>query len=202
MRLAGVDLSGLELSGGRQERAGDTLIVRRETGAALAAAYRLPARDTALARWLAPQPLIESAEPGIRVEADRILGGERDPARAAERLTHGVAGLVRKEVTGGMPSALRVLTQRRGDCNELTVLYVALARAAGLPARPAAGIVALGGRFYYHAWPEVYLGTWVAVDPTLDQFPADAAHLRFVVGGLARDVQLIRFIGRLKLEGL
>jgi transglutaminase-like putative cysteine protease len=200
--LAGVDLSGLDLSGGRQERVGDTLIVRRETAAALTPAYRLPARDPTLAPWLAPQPLIQSAEPRIRAEAERILGGERDPARAAERLTHGVAALVRKEVTVGMPSAVRVLAERRGDCNELTVLYVALARAVGLPARSAAGIVELGGRFYYHAWPEVYLGSWVAVDPTLDQFPADAAHLRFVVGGLARQVQLIRFIGRLKLEGL
>jgi hypothetical protein len=48
----------------------------------------------------------------------------------------------------------------------------------------------------------VYLGRWVAVDPLLDQFPADAAHLRFIAGGLARQAQLIRVIGRLKLEGL
>ena len=82
------------------------------------------------------------------------------------------------------------------------MLYVALARAAGLPARPVAGLVDLGGRFYYHAWPEVYLGDWVAVDPTLDQFPADAGHVRFVVNGLARQVELLPFIGRLKLEVL
>jgi len=95
-----------------------------------------------------------------------------------------------------------VLAARRGDCNEHTVLYVALARAAGLPARAAAGLVHLDGRFYYHAWPEVWLGDWVAVDPTLDQFPADATHLRFVVGGLARQVELVRMIGKLKLEVL
>jgi Transglutaminase-like superfamily len=82
------------------------------------------------------------------------------------------------------------------------VLYVALARAVGLPARPVAGLLEAGGRFYYHAWPEVYLGRWVPVDPLLDQFPADAAHLRFIVGGLARGAQLMRFVGQLKLEGL
>ena len=48
----------------------------------------------------------------------------------------------------------------------------------------------------------MYLGDWVAVDPALDQFPADAAHLRFVVGGLARQVELVRLIGSLKLEVL
>jgi len=200
--LTGADLSGLDLTGGRQERAGDTLIVRRETAAALAAAYRLPARDSGVASWLAAQPLIQSADPRMRTAAHEILGDEADPGRAAERLTHWVAARVRREATLGLPNAVRVLTEKRGDCNELTVLYVALARAAGLPARPVAGLLEVGGRFYYHAWPEVYLGQWVAVDPLLNQFPADAGHLRFIVGGLARQTQLSRFIGRLKVEGL
>jgi len=202
VRLSGVDLSGLDLAGGRQRLVGDTLIVQREAPAVLTAAYKLPARDTTLARWLAPEPLVQSGAPSIRAQAHKLLGGEQDPAVVAARLTHWVAAHMRKEITMGIPSAVRVLAQGRGDCNELTVLYVALARAAGLPARPVAGLVDLGGRFYYHAWPEVYLGDWVAVDPTLDQFPADAGHLRFAAGGLARQVELIRFVGRLKLEVL
>jgi Transglutaminase-like superfamily len=200
--LTGADLSALTLTGGRQERAGDTLIVRREADTALAAAYRLPARDSTLTPWLAAQPLIQSADPRIRTVAHDIVGDESDPARAAAHLTHWVAGHVRKEATAGLPNAVRVLGERRGDCNELTVLYVALARAAGLPARTVAGLLDVGGRFYYHAWPEVYLGSWVAVDPLLDQFPADAGHLRFMVGGLARHTQLIRFLGRTKIEAL
>jgi transglutaminase-like putative cysteine protease len=202
VRLAGVDLRGLQLGGGLQAIAGDTLTVRRAAAAALTAAYELPARDSAFAPWLAPEPLIESADPRIRAEARGILGQERDPARAADALGRWVAAHVRKEQTVGVPSAVRVLELRRGDCNEFTALYVALARAAGLPARPAAGLVQLGDHFYYHAWPEVYLGTWVPVDPTLDEFPADPTHLRFVTGGLARQVALLRFIGRLKLEVL
>ena len=158
--------------------------------------------DSALAPWLEAQPLIQNADPRIRTQAHDILGGELDPARAAERLTHWVATHVRKQATAGLPNAVRVLGQLRGDCNDVTVLYVALARAAGLPARPVAGLLDVGGRLYYHAWPEVYLGRWVAVDPLLDQFPADAAHLRLIVGGLARHAQLIRFLGRMKVEGL
>jgi transglutaminase-like putative cysteine protease len=83
------------------------------------------------------------------------------------------------------------------------VLYLALARAIGLPARTAAGVVHIRGRFYYHAWPEVWLGrNWVAVDPTLGQYPADVSHLRLVIGGLDRQVELVRVIGRLRLEVL
>src|SRR2546421_10446608 len=84
----------------------------------------------------------------------------------------------------------------------LPILYVALARAAGLPARTAAGLVPVDGRFYYHAWAEVYLGDWVAVDPMLDEFPAGAAHVRFSIGGLAQQAELVRLIGRIKLEVL
>ena len=40
----------------------------------------------------------------------------------------------------------------------------------------------------------------MAVDPTFGQFPADAAHLRFTIGGLAQQVELVRLIGRLELE--
>jgi transglutaminase-like putative cysteine protease len=205
-RLTGVDLRGLDLADGRQRVAGDTLVVRRET-AALMARYTLPAQDTALRAFLRPEPLIQSENPRIRARARAIIGRERDPARAAELLLRWVTGQVDKRITRSMPSAVQVLEQRRGDCNEHTVLYVALARAVGLPARAAAGLVYLDGRFYYHAWPEVYLGgggggDWVAVDPTLGEFPADAAHLRFAIGGLARQVELARLLGRLKLEVL
>src|SRR6185503_1442450 len=100
-----------------------------------------------------------------------ILGSgrtrERNPARAAEMLTHWVHQSVRRTVgPGQFPSAHHVLETRRGDCNEATTLYVALARAAGLPARSVAGLIYLNGRFYYHAWAEVFLGEWVALDPT------------------------------------
>jgi hypothetical protein len=40
------------------------------------------------------------------------------------------------------------------------------------------------------------------VDPTFGQAPADAAHIRFVVGGLAQQVEIVRLIGRLEIEVL
>lgn len=202
VRLGGVSLAGFDLAGGRQTLAGDTLTVRRETPAALDAHYLLPAGDSSLVASLAPEPLIQSTDPRIVAQARQLVGRQRNARAVAELLTHWVHDQVRPEIAFAMPSAVQVLDARAGDCNEHTVLYVALARAAGLPARTAAGVVYLQGRFYYHAWPEVYLGTWVAVDPTFDQFPADAAHLRFTVGGLARQVELTRLIGKLTLEVL
>jgi len=64
------------------------------------------------------------------------------------------------------------------------------------------------GAFYYHAWPEVYVdegggrGLWLPVDPTLNEFPADATHLRLARGGLDRQAAIIPLIGRLKMTVL
>ncbi len=200
IRLRGVDVSAFDLSGGRQELRGDTLIIRRESGEQLESNYFIPASGPLWAQYLVPEPLVQSEDPRIQAQARQIVGRERHPERAAERLMNWVHEEIEKRITVSVPSALEVLETRRGDCNEHTVLYVALARAVGLPARTAAGLVYVDGRFYYHAWPEVYIDGWVAVDPTLGQYPADAAHLRFTIGGLARQVELIQLIGRLSLD--
>jgi transglutaminase-like putative cysteine protease len=200
VRLGGPSLAGFDLDGDRQRLTGDTLTIRREDPAAERASYRLPATLPVLRPYLQPEPLVQSDDPRIQAQARQIIGRTRRPELAAELLTHWVYAHVAKEITLSVPSALDVYRSRRGDCNEHTVLFVALARAVGLPARTAAGLVYLDGTFYYHAWSEVYLNGWVAVDPTFGQFPADAAHLRFTIGGLARQLELIRLIGRLTID--
>ncbi|HKC41612.1 MAG TPA: transglutaminase family protein [Gemmatimonadales bacterium] len=179
-------------------------IVQAAALEAHAAPYRLPSRDTALARWLAPEPLIQSHDPRIAAQARRVIERERAPARVAELLTHWVHRTLRRAIppSGSVPSAVKVLETARGDCNDATTLFVALARSTGLPARTVGGLIYLNGRFYYHAWAEVYLNDWIAVDPTFDQFPADAAHVPIATGGLARQIELVPLVGRLKLEVL
>jgi len=205
-RLSGVDLSGFDLEGGRQTLRGDTLIVRREDWGAIDPGYELPYKRMDLSAQLQPEPLIQSDDERILRAASRMTGRRTvwslDPTNAAHRLTTGIYDYLEKAITVSIPSALQVLESRRGDCNEHTVLYLAMARALGLPARTAVGLVYLNGSFFYHAWPEVWLGEWVAVDPTFGQAPADAAHIRFVIGGLAQQVEIVRLIGRLDIEVL
>ena len=165
--------------------------------------FSLPYKLMDFRETLESEPLIQSDDPRIQNEARGAVGRWlRDPKMAAGILTTRVDRMLAKSVTFSIPSALQVLDSRQGDCNEHTVLYVAMARARalGLPARTAVGLVYLDGSFFYHAWPEVWLGEWVAVDPTFGQYPADAAHIRFVVGGLAQQVEIIRLIGRLNIE--
>jgi hypothetical protein len=208
--LGGIETEGFDLVGGRQRLAGDTLIVSKEDLAQLPERrWRLrptnPRRgytysDPALYRYVTPEPLVQSQDARIQAQARQVVDGNRDPVAATRLLNDWVYRELTKEITISVPSALEVLETRRGDCNEHTILFVAMARAIGLPARTAAGLVYARGSFYYHAWPEVFLGEWVAVDPTFGQFPADASHLRFTIGGLARQAELIRLIGRLSLD--
>ena len=201
VRLGNVELEGFDLDGGRQQLRGDTLLIRREPASRMTASYALPYRGGgAPAEELEATPLIQVNDPRIVAMAREIAGGSTDPAVVARRLNDWVYENLRKDITLSIPSAAQVLEMRQGDCNEHTVLYVAMARALGLPTRTAVGLVHIRGRFYYHAWPEVWLDEWVAVDPTLDQFPGDASHLRFLTGGLARQIELIRLIGRLELD--
>ena len=209
VRLRGVDLAGYDLDGQRQRLVGDTLFVRPPTESALSADYRLPAGRQRDPEDTRAESLIQSNDPKIMSLAWRIAGAgggrdssARNPRIVAQRLNTWVHDSIRNRVTFGVPSALQVLQARSGDCNEHTQLFVALARAVGLPARIAAGLAYVDGKFYYHSWPEVLLNDWVAVDPTFGQFPADAAHLRFVVGGLGRQTELLRLMGNLKIDVL
>jgi hypothetical protein len=201
-RLGGVDLRGFELNGGRQQLRGETLVVQREDASLLAPRYTAIVEPERRSRFenLKAETFLEVNHPEIVALAQRIADGSRDPRVIAQRINRWVFDSVRKEISIGIPSALHVLHTRRGDCNEHAQLYVALARAAGVQARIASGLAYLDGKFYYHAWPEVLLRGWVAVDPTFGQFPADAAHLRFVLGGLGRQAELLRLVGGLTID--
>lgn len=203
LKLTNADLPQTDLNG-----AGQTASVR---DGVLAIEIRDPRGlapgppDSTAAGYLAPEPLLESDAAEIIEEAKTAIRGAADPRVQAERLVRHVNAILDKKPTVGIPSAKEVLRTKIGDCNEHTALFVAMARAAGIPARIAVGLVYLNGAFFYHAWPEVYLedgngAVWLPVDPTLNQFPADATHLRVARGGLDRQTVVLPLIGRLKIE--
>jgi transglutaminase-like putative cysteine protease len=202
VQLSGAELPSGDLDGAGQHAQGNVIeIVDPQS-------LRAGPRDEDVSRYLAAEPLLESDDPEIRAEADRAVRGISDDRARAERLTRYVNGLLDKKPTVSLPSAREVLRTKVGDCNEHTALYVAMARSIGLPSRIAVGLVFIHGAFYYHAWPEVYIaegpsrGLWLPVDPTLNQFPADATHLRLARGGLDRQAAVLPLIGRLRMTVL
>ena len=205
LRLEGAEVAGSDLDGVGQTADGNTIEIRDPR------TLRAGPADPEAAAFLAPGPFLESDAPEIIAEANLALKGVTGARARAERLTRYVNALLDKKPTEGLPSAREVLRTKVGDCNEHTALYVAMARAAGIPSRIAVGLVFVRGdqgAFYYHAWPEVYLdegngrGLWLPVDPTFNQFPADGTHLRLVRGGLDKQAAILPLIGSLRITVL
>ncbi len=194
-----------------QVREGDRVVVSVPLAAELPADIPVRADPDVAGEDLAPSPTLPANHPEIVARANEIVGNAPDRVEAARRLSQWVYTNLQKVPTIGLPNGLEVLRAGKGDCNEHTALYVSLARAAGIPARIAAGLVysqRVGEAFYYHAWPEVRIGPrgadglpgWVPLDPTLGQFPADGSHLKLVTGDLDRQVEIMGLMGRIRLR--
>ncbi len=201
LRLKNVDLDGFALDSGRQKLSGDELAIRRENAPEGGSISALSA-DPGLKPFLEPSTFIQSDDPAIVACAREHGGADPKPAPVARALNGWVYENIQKKPTLSVPSAASVLETRQGDCNEHAVLLAALCRAAGIPARVAAGLVHLNGSFYYHAWCEVFVGSWVSADPALNQFPADVSHVKFVEGDAESHIPILRLIGKLNIEVL
>ena len=115
---------------------------------------------TTIQHYLRPSLFVESADPRIVAKANEVIGSRTDPWERMQALEQWVYATLTKRFTIGLPSAVDILATPTGDCHEHTVLFTALARSVGLPTRMVAGLVYQGGRFFYHAWPEVWMDQW------------------------------------------
>jgi transglutaminase-like putative cysteine protease len=100
-----------------------------------------------------------------------------------------------------MPSALQVLKTMKGDCNEHSILTVAILRALGIPSRVVFGLVYDSGSFFYHAWVEAFDGkNWIEFDPTWGLFPADILRIRIGTGNVSEWVKVLEYVGKIKIK--
>ena len=205
LKLSGVTFEPGELATPRQE----VVSIHDDETELLLRADRLPAGqwDGAVQLenpdlFLAPSQGVQSDHPDIMERAIQIAGSQDDPVEKARAIYEWVHKNVRKSITISLPSALDVLRTMEGDCNEHTTLYVALARAAGRPAAVKVGLAYQEGRFFYHAWPAVYVGRWLEMDPTWGQPAVDATHIALAEGDLADQLRLIKVMGKLRIEVL
>jgi transglutaminase-like putative cysteine protease len=201
LRLKHVNLDGFSLDGGRQKRSGDVVEITLEK-LENARSYQLPCTDKRLGQYLEATPFIQSTDKNIMAMAQQIIGADRDARSAARKICQWMQSAVEKMPTMSVPSAAEVLRSRSGDCNEHAVLFAALCRAAGIPARICAGIVYLNGSFFYHAWNEVYLDGWISIDSTTNQFPADVTHVKFVEGDLEQQILILKIVGKMAIDVL
>jgi len=193
------EVESFRINGGRQKFNQGVLEIIQEDLKGISS-YSIPFQGKDSKDYLKPSPLIQSDDPEIVSQANRIVGKERDALKVVKLLLNWIGDNIEKKPTVSVPSAREVLKVRVGDCNEHAALFTAFSRSLGIPTKICGGIVYSHGNFYYHAWAEVFLSDWVSVDPLMNQFPADATHIRLVEGDLDKQLPLLGLLGKLKIE--
>jgi transglutaminase-like putative cysteine protease len=115
---------------------------------------------------------IEVDDQEISRIAEQLSEGESNPYLIARTFYDYVIDNYRYRLLGeGLRGAKKLVSTGIGECGDYAALFVALARAEGIPARPVVGYWAHSGIEQTHVWAEFFLEPfgWVPVDPTLGQ---------------------------------
>ncbi|HMA77032.1 MAG TPA: transglutaminase domain-containing protein [Candidatus Krumholzibacteriaceae bacterium] len=111
-------------------------------------------------------------DPAIQKAVKEALDGEENPYWIARKIfDHLRENLFYKRV-GGWDIAPTIIKRGSGSCSEYAFLYIAMCRAAGIPARYSGAVVVRGEDacydYVYHRWCEVFLPGygWIPVDPS------------------------------------
>jgi hypothetical protein len=154
--------------------------------------------------------LIQSDDLQVVAMAKSVLPEEIDVralAVALEKHVHDAMKL--KNFSQAFATAAEVARNPEGDCTEHAVLLAALARARGIPARVAIGLVYQSSTqsFAYHMWNELWVGEhWLPLDATLGRGEIGAAHLKLTDSNLAGAqayscfLPVAQVIGQIKIE--
>lgn len=131
-------------------------------------------------RELEPTPLMPIQDPRLKARAKQVIGTETDARKAAYKLARYVHNTLAKQSPDvASTTALEILQNPRGDCSEHCVLFVALCRSVGIPARRASGFVNIGNDWGAHDWAEIWTGAWIGADPTTGEVGTKARYLFF-----------------------
>jgi transglutaminase-like putative cysteine protease len=134
-------------------------------------------------RYLFDGKKYDITHPYIREIIKRVAGDEKNPYWIARKLYDYLIQHMEYKLEGGWNSAPEALKRGTGSCSEYTFCYIALCRAAGIPARYVGSVVMRGDEAslddVFHRWCEIYLPSygWIPVDPDAgdEPLPADRA---------------------------
>jgi transglutaminase-like putative cysteine protease len=200
LRLQNITTADLDLDDAYQRVTGTQPLEIEFSRPILDTLPRLILPVTEHTEFIEPSVYIQCQAPDIVAAAKGMAGNETDPRKIVARLVAGVSDLVRDNPTASLPSAIDVLKTKEGDCTEHTILFAALARALGIPTKIYVGLGNFDGRaYFYHAWCAVWLGEWVPVDPTWNQYPADVGHLKLKEGELSEWATVMQVVGQLEI---
>ena len=140
--------------------------------------------------YTSPTSRLQLEEEIVQETARRVVGGETNPYWIGRRLFDWVRENLEYERVGGWDVPTTLIKRGTGSCSEYAFLYIALCRAAGLPARYEGSVAVRGDAAsvddVHHRWCQIYLPRigWMPVDPSGGDSEWPAHQTRYF-GGLA-----------------
>lgn len=122
--------------------------------------------------------------PELRSTVAQIVGDETNPLAKARKIFHWMDENIRyhaEEEYCVIPSfSEAALTRRRGDCGVQSILFIAMCRAAGVPARWQSGWETKPENWNMHDWAEFYVAPWgwLPADPSYGLQKSDDPKVR------------------------
>ena len=135
-------------------------------------------------RFLADDTKYSVKDPFIQQSTEQAIGDETNPYWIARKIFNHVIDHITYERVGGWNIAPTVLKRGTGSCSEFAFVYIAMSRAAGLPARYVGCVVVRGDDAsadeVFHRWVEVFLPNygWIPLDPSWRDYPTPADEAR------------------------
>lgn len=167
-----------------------------------------PATTIAVARsqkgeWVKPTLNIPADSDEFKNVSTTVFAGAKTVADASKRVQQYVSSMMTPNAgIGVLRDAGEVLKTKEGVCRDYAVLTATILRAGGVPSRLASGLVMMDGRYYYHAWVEVWDGKkWCGVDSTRPAVRVAADHLKLAHGNV-EDAFTFTFLDKVKVEVL
>ncbi len=129
--------------------------------------------------------------PSVKALSRTIVGDETDPYRISRKLFHYISAhypwASAREYSTIEHIPDYVIENKHGDCGQVTLLFMVLARYNGIPARWQSGWMLHPGSVNLHDWCEVYFEGvgWVPVDQSFGRRELqDPDQADFYLGGL------------------
>jgi sugar lactone lactonase YvrE len=123
-------------------------------------------------KYLEDNEKFQITSPVIQQAVKSVTGEENNPYWIMRNIFDYINAHMYYEMSGGWNTAPTVLTRGNGSCSEYTFVFIAMCRAAGIPARYVGSVVVRGEDAsmddVFHRWAEVYLPGygWIPVDPS------------------------------------
>jgi hypothetical protein len=166
---------------------------------------KVPINNEEFEIFLKDSAYIKPNDPAIQQQLVDIRSDEKDAYVIAEGINKWTSSNIKFVVNAPILTGPEVLERKTGHCLHHAILFASLARSAGIPTKMVTGFVNIKAdthRWGAHLWNEVWLGEWIAVDPTRGEFITGPSHIKFAEASTYIELQgaISRLENNLSLE--